>query len=78
MGNMLVLGPRQSEIDPHDLTAALDALGCCVGLSELPNGGGLVIRCLALTGGHLARGMDQLFGIAFRALLGQTPARRRK
>lgn len=78
MGNMLVLGPRHSEIDPHEVTAALDALGCCVGLSELPNGGGLVIRCLALSGGHLARGMDRLFALAFNSIIGQSPARRRK
>jgi len=78
MGNMLVLGPRQSDIDPHELTAALDALGCCVGVSDLPNGGGLVLRCLAVDGGQLARGMDRLFTLAFNALIGQSPARRRK
>lgn len=78
MGNMLVLGPRRHDIDPHDLAAALDALGCCAGLSELPNGGGLIIRCLAPTGGQLARGMDRLFALAFNALLGKAPARRRK
>lgn len=78
MGNMLVLGPRLDEIDPHILSVELDALGCCVGMSELPNGGGLVIRCLAETGGHLARGMDRLFTFGFVALMGQSPARRRK
>lgn len=78
MGSMLVLGPRLGEIDPHVLAAELEALGCCAGMSELPNGGGQIIRCLAATGGHLAQGMDRLFALAFTALTGETPARRRK
>lgn len=78
MGNMLVLGRRQRDIDPRETAEELDAIGCCIGLGELPNDGGLVIRCLARNGGQLSRGLDKLFGIAFEALIGIAPARRRK
>lgn len=78
MGSMLVLGPRLGEIDPRRLTTEMEALRCCAGMSELPNGGGLILRCLAVTGGHLAQGMDNLFALAFMALMGERPARRRK
>ncbi|MCL8385585.1 urease accessory protein UreD [Xanthobacter aminoxidans] len=78
MGSILVLGPRLGEIDPHALTAEVEPLGCCAGMSELPNGGGLIIRCLTMTGGNLARAMDHLFAAAFIALMGERPARRPK
>lgn len=78
MGSMLVLGPRKAEIDVTATMNELDAAGCCIGVSELPNCAGLTIRCLALNGGHLSRALDELFSIAFYALFGMMPSRRRK
>ena len=56
----------------------LAALGCVAGLSKLPNNVGVGGRVLAANGGTLARGLEAAFAVAFEALIGVPPARRRK
>ena len=47
-------------------------------LSKLPNDAGIGGRVLAANGGALARGLEAAFAVAFEALIGVPPARRRK
>ena len=56
----------------------LAACGCVGGFSKLPNNAGIGSRVLAANGGALARGLEAAFAIAFEALIGVPPARRRK
>ncbi|MDQ0390900.1 urease accessory protein UreD [Labrys monachus] len=78
MGNLVALGPRRSDIDTAALTKQLDALECRIGMSELPNGCGIAVRCIAPTGGHLSRGMAHVFTALFEAWTGHVPLPLRK
>ncbi len=64
--------------DPGRLQAAADAAGCVAGASALPNGVGLALRLLAADGGRLSAGLQAATGLAFAALAGTAPGRRRK
>ncbi len=77
-GTLLVLGPGSERCDADVLEARLDALGCTAGISRLPNNAGVGGRILAAGGGALARGLEAAFAVAFEALTGVAPARRRK
>ena len=77
-GSMVILGPAESRPDIAALQGAADAMGCLCGGSPLPNGAGLAVRVLARSGGALSTGMDAVFAVAFAALFGVAPARRRK
>lgn len=77
-GTMLLLGPADLLPAPRLLQTEADAVGCLAGASPLPNGAGLGLRLLASDGGRLSAGLDALARLAFRALSGCAPARRRK
>ena len=77
-GTLLVLGQGAERCDPDLLEKCLADYGCIAGVSKLPNGAGIGGRILAANGGVLARGLEIGFAIAFEALLGVPPARRRK
>ena len=78
VGTMYLLGASKPFPEIADLQQACDAVDCLAGTSDLPNGAGWMIRCLARDGGGLRRGLDALFPIAFAAAVGIEPARRRK
>ena len=78
MGSVVGLGIRRSDIDVAALMKPLDALECRVGASGLPNGCGIAVRCLAPTGGQLARGMSHVFAAVFEAWTGHAPLPLRK
>lgn len=77
-GSLLILAPRALWPDALALQAAFDACGCLAGTSPLPNEAGLQLRALALDSGALRSGLDAGFALAFEALVGIKPARRRK
>lgn len=77
-GSMLIFASRDALPDIDALHNAISVADCLGGASQLPNGAGLALRLLALEGGSLARGLDAAFGIAFEALTGVKPGRRRK
>jgi urease accessory protein len=77
-GTLLVLGPGSERCDAGMLESRLAAFGCLTGISKLPNDSGIGGRILAVNGGALARGVEAAFAVAFEALLGVPPARRRK
>jgi urease accessory protein len=77
-GSMAILGGGDGHPDIAALQAAADAAGCLGGASPLPNAAGLAVRLLAPSGGALSAGMDAVFAVAFHALFGVAPARRRK
>lgn len=77
-GSMLILGPQQILPEIGVLHASVGAAGCLGGASPLPNGAGLALRLLAADGGRLAAGLDAAFAVAFAALAGVKPGRRRK
>jgi urease accessory protein len=78
VGTVLVLGHGSGRCDPGALEARLAACGCTAGIARLPNGAGIGGRILAANGGSLARGLETAFSVAFEALIGVPPARRRK
>ena len=78
VGTLFVVGDGAERCDADVLESRLAALGCVAGLSKLPNGAGIGGRILAANGGALARGLEAAFALAFAALLGLPPARRRK
>lgn len=75
---LMVIGPGSERCDAGMLESRLAAFGCVTGISKLPNEAGIGGRILAANGGALARGLETAFAIAFEALLGVPPARRRK
>lgn len=77
-GTLLVLGHGSDRCDPEIFENRLAACGCTAGISKLPNDAGIGGRILAVNGGALARGLETAFAIAFEALIGVPPARRRK
>lgn len=76
--SMIILAPRDAWPDALKLQRAFDAQGCLAGASALPGGVGLSLRCLAPDGGALRDGLREGFDVAFAALAGARPARRRK
>ena len=78
VGTLLVLGADRERCDADVLEGRLTDLGCVAGISKLPNDAGIGGRVLAANGGALARGLEAAFAIAFEALIGVPPARRRK
>ena len=77
-GTLLVLGRGSEHCDANVLESRLSSLRCVAGISKLPNDAGVGGRILAANGGTLARGLEAAFAIAFEALIGTPPARRRK
>jgi urease accessory protein len=77
-GTMILLAPAEILPAPRLLQAEADAFGCLAGASPLPNGAGLGLRLLAPDGGRLSAGLEALARLAFRALSGCEPSRRRK
>ncbi len=57
---------------------ALDRNEAAIGVSELPNSAGLIVRVLAADGAALARAMSFAWGAARLVLKGAAPAERRK
>ena len=78
VGTVFVLGHGAERCDAELLEQRLAACGCVAGFSKLPNSAGISSRVLAANGGALARGLEAAFAIAFEALIGVSPARRRK
>ena len=78
VGTLFVLGHGSERCDVDVVESRLAALGCVAGLSKLPNNVGIGGRVLAANGGTLARGLEAAFAVAFEALIGVPPARRRK
>ncbi len=77
-GSALLLGVAERLPDPAAIEDALYALGCHAASSPLPNGAGLGVRMVAANGGRITAGVEAVFAIAVEAMLGFTPARRRK
>lgn len=77
-GSLLVLAAGDVLPEPTRLQTAADEAGCLSGVSALPNGAGLGLRLLAGDGGRLASGLQAAAAVAFEALAGTTPGRRRK
>ncbi len=78
VGTVFVLGRGAHICDAELLEKRLAACGCVAGFSALPNDAGIGGRVLAPNGGALARGRAAAVAIAFAALIGVPPARRRK
>jgi urease accessory protein len=77
-GSVFVLGKGSEHCGTDLIERRLTACGCLGGLSKLPNNAGIGGRILAESGGILARGLEAAFSVAFEALIGVPPARRRK
>jgi urease accessory protein len=77
-GTVFVLGQGAERSDVERLEKRLAACGCVAGFSKLPNNAGISSRVLAGNGGALTRGLEAAFAVAFEALVGAPPARRRK
>jgi urease accessory protein len=77
-GTVFVLGHGAERCDAEYLEKRLAACGCVAGFSKLPNDAGIGSRVVAANGGALARGLEAAFAVAFEALIGVPPARRRK
>ncbi|GEP12060.1 urease accessory protein UreD [Methylobacterium gnaphalii] len=77
-GSMLILAPEDVLPDINALHEATSVAECLGGASRLPNGVGLSLRLLASDGGRLARGLEAAFVVAYAALAGVVPGRRRK
>jgi urease accessory protein len=77
-GNAWLLGPADRLPDPGRVEAAAANAGCLAGAGAAPNAAGLAVRLLAADGGALSRGLAAVFAVAFEAMLGVPPARRRK
>ncbi|HVI30252.1 urease accessory protein UreD [Hansschlegelia sp.] len=77
-GSALLLGPEGRLPDPAALEAALDAVGCLAAACPAPNGAGLSVRMIASNGGRIVTGVETVFALGAEAMLGFSPARRRK
>jgi urease accessory protein len=77
-GSALLLGPVDRLPEPGAIERALDGVGCRAGASPLPNGAGLGVRLIAANGGRIAAGVETVFTLGVQAMLGFSPARRRK
>ena len=77
-GTVFVLGHGAERCDAELLDRRLAACGCIAGFSKLPNDAGIGSRVLAANGGALKRGLETAFAVAFEALTGAAPGRRRK
>jgi urease accessory protein len=75
---LFALGHHAKRLDPVSLEARLNDAGCLAGVTRTSHDLGYAVRILAPDGGTLARGLDLAFTLAFEALLGVPPARRRK
>jgi urease accessory protein len=78
VGTVFVLGHGAERCDAELLEKRLATIGCVAGFSKLPNNAGVGGRVLAANGGAVARGLEAAFAVAFEALMGVPPARRRK
>jgi urease accessory protein len=78
VGTLFVLGQGAERCDADLVERRLADFGCVGGISKLPNDAGIGGRILAENGGTLARGLEAAFAVAFEALIGVRPARRRK
>jgi urease accessory protein len=78
VGSIFALGRGAERCDAEQLETRLASCGCVAGFSKLPNNAGIGGRVLAANGGALARGLEAAFAVAFAALIGLPPARRRK
>ena len=78
VGTVFVLGRGADICDAELLERRIAACGCVAGFSVLPNDAGVGARVLAPNGGALAGGLEAAFAVAFEALTGVRPARRRK
>ena len=78
VGTLFVLGHGSERCDADLVERRLAEVGCVAGISKLPNNAGVGGRILAENGGTLARGLEAAFAVAFEALIGAPPARRRK
>lgn len=78
VGTILVLGDGSERCDAELLERRVAGCGCMAGLSRLPNNAGIGGQVLAANGGELVRGLEAAFAVAFEALMGVQPARRRK
>jgi urease accessory protein len=78
VGTVFVLGHGAECCDAELFDKRLAATGCVAGFSKLPNNAGMGSRVLAANSGALARGLEAAFAVAFEALIGVPPARRRK
>jgi len=72
LGDCAVLPSRQT------LTDSLDLADCVSGVSELPNGIGWAIRCLAANAIAARAVSERLFALSVEAAFGASPALRRK
>ncbi len=77
-GSLVILARAATLPPPADLQRVADGAGCLSGATDLPNGAGRLLRCLANDGADLRRGLDAAFTLAFTALVGVPPAPRRK
>jgi urease accessory protein len=78
VGTVFVLGHGAERCDADFFEKRLAACGCIAGFSKMPNDAGIGSRVLAVDGGALKRGLEAAFAVAFEALVGVPPARRRK
>lgn len=77
-GTVVVLVAPDAVPDGAAMQAAADAVGCLSGAGPLPSGAGLALRLLAPDGGTLSAGLEAAVAVAFEALVGIAPGRRRK
>lgn len=75
---LLALGPADALPDPALLERLAEEAGCLCGAGPAPAGLGLAARMAGPDGGTLGRCLDQLWSVCAGALLGFTPAPRRK
>lgn len=75
---LLALGPADRLPDAALLESLAQAAGCLCGAGVAPSGLGLAARLAGPDGGTLGRCLEQLWTFCGGALLGFTPARRRK
>jgi urease accessory protein len=78
VGTVFVLGRGADLCEAALFEERLATCGCIAGFSKLPNNAGIGSRVLAPDGGALTRGLEAAFALAFEALIGVPPARRRK
>lgn len=77
-GTVIVLATAAVLPEAAVLQRSADAVGCLAGVSALPNDAGLCLRLLAPDGGTLSAGLAAMSDLAFTALTGLEPSRRRK
>ena len=77
-GSALLLGTPTAMPDTSIIVSECDRLGCLAGSTELPNGAGRLVRCLAPDGQTLRGVLHTVFEQGFRSTVGFAPALRRK